>query len=120
MLCRIAWLDPEQGSRNEKVSPAGALRSCRFCVLPPSCAISPVAADPLVFEPAIDPGVGFNLIAWSGNSGSSWTNAMNALFAAGFREVSISPVRRFDNNTGGVLSILVSVIVCRRGRRGAG
>ena len=45
-------------------------------------------------------GLGFNLIAWSGNSGSSWTNAVNALYAAGFREVSISPVRRFDNNTG--------------------
>ena len=64
-------------------------------------------ADPLVFEPAIDPGVGFNLIAWSGNSGSSWTNAINALYAAGFREVSISPVRRFDNNTGQSLRIPV-------------
>jgi hypothetical protein len=61
-------------------------------------------ADPLVFEPATDPGVGFNLIAWSGNNGSSWTNAVNALHAAGFREVSISPVRRFDNNTGSVIA----------------
>jgi hypothetical protein len=65
---------------------------------------SPVAADPLVFEPATDPGVGFNLIAWSGNSGSNWTNAVNALHSAGFREVSISPVRRFDNNTGSVIA----------------
>jgi hypothetical protein len=68
------------------------------------CATQPASADPTVFEPTIDPGVGFNLIAWSGNSGSSWTNAVNALYAAGFREVSISPVRRFDNNTGGVLN----------------
>jgi hypothetical protein len=68
------------------------------------CEESPVAADPLVFEPATDPAVGFNLIAWSGNSGSSWTNAVNALHAAGFREVSISPVRRFDNNTGSVIA----------------
>jgi hypothetical protein len=64
----------------------------------------PIFGNPLIYEPAIDPGVGFNLIAWSGNSGTSWTNAVNALYAAGFREVSISPVRRFDNNTGGVLS----------------
>jgi hypothetical protein len=61
-------------------------------------------ADPTVYEPTTDPGVGFNLIAWSGNNGSSWTNAVNALYAAGFREVSISPVRRFDNNTGAVIT----------------
>jgi hypothetical protein len=61
-------------------------------------------ANPAVHEPAIDPGLGFNLIAWSGNNGSSWTNAINALYAAGFREVSISPVRRFDNNTGQVIT----------------
>ena len=61
-------------------------------------------AIPAVYEPAVDPGLGFNLIAWSGNSGSNWTNAVNALYAAGFREVSISPVRRFDNNTGQVIT----------------
>ncbi|HJQ79925.1 MAG TPA: hypothetical protein VJ828_08220, partial [Lacipirellulaceae bacterium] len=60
-------------------------------------------ANPNVYEPAVDPGLGFNLIAWSGNSGSNWTNAVNALYGAGFREVSISPVRRFDNNTGQVI-----------------
>jgi hypothetical protein len=62
------------------------------------------SANPTVYEPARDPAVGFNLIAWSGNNGSSWTNAINALYAAGFREVSISPVRRFNNNTGAVIS----------------
>jgi hypothetical protein len=61
-------------------------------------------ANPAVHEPEFDPGLGFNLIAWSGNNGSSWTNAINALYAAGFREVSISPVRRFDNNTGQVIT----------------
>jgi hypothetical protein len=66
--------------------------------------VTPSAADPLVYEPALDPGLGFNLIAWSGNNGSSWTNAVNALYAGGFREVSISPVRRFNNNTGTVVS----------------
>ena len=63
-----------------------------------------VAANPTVYEPATDPGLGFNLIAWSGNSGTNWSNAIDALYASGFREVSISPVRRFDNNTGGVIS----------------
>ena len=61
-------------------------------------------ANPSVYEPATDPGLGFNLIAWSGNSGTSWSNAIDALYNAGFREVSISPVRRFDNNTGAVIS----------------
>jgi hypothetical protein len=68
-------------------------------------ACPPVAtAEPTVFEPAVDPGLGFNLIAWSGNNGASWTNAVNALYAAGFREVSISPVRRFNSNTGSVIT----------------
>ena len=61
-------------------------------------------ANPSVYEPATDPGLGFNLIAWSGNSGTNWSNAIDALYNAGFREVSISPVRRFDNNTGAVIS----------------
>ena len=69
------------------------------------CNLPAALADPNVFEPSTDPGLGFNLIAWSGSSGSSWTNAVNALYDAGFREVSISPVRRFDNNTGGVLNV---------------
>jgi hypothetical protein len=73
-----------------------------LCILVLAATLS--AADPLVYEPAADPGLGFNLIAWSGNNGSSWTNAVNALYTAGFREVSISPVRRFDNNTGSVIT----------------
>jgi hypothetical protein len=63
-----------------------------------------VHANPAVYEPATDPGLGFNLIAWSGNNGASWTSAIDTLYNAGFREVSISPVRRFDNNTGAVIS----------------
>lgn len=71
-----------------------------------SCSgLHPALANPAVYEPATDPGLGFNLIAWSGNSGTSWTNAINALYNSGFREVSISPVRRFDNNTGTVLNV---------------
>jgi hypothetical protein len=67
-------------------------------------AVTAASANPTIYEPARDPAVGFNLIAWSGNSGSSWSNAINALYAAGFREVSISPVRRFNNNTGAVIT----------------
>lgn len=61
-----------------------------------------VLAEPSAFEPATDPGVGFNLIAWSGNSGSNWISAIDSLYSAGFREVSISPVRQFNSNTGAV------------------
>jgi hypothetical protein len=68
-----------------------------------ACALAAWATQG-VYEPAIDPGLGFNLIAWSGNSGTNWTNAINALYTAGFREVSISPVRRFDYNTGAVIA----------------
>jgi len=61
--------------------------------------------NPAVYEPAADPALGFNLIAWSGNNDASrWTSGVNALYNAGFREVSISPVRRFDYNTGGVIA----------------
>lgn len=82
-----------------------ALTLAWLCLLLVS-GISPAhGADPAVYEPATDPGLGFNLIAWSGNTDASrWTNAVNALYAAGFREVSISPIRRFDYNTGGVIS----------------
>ena len=65
-------------------------------------AVRPAAADPGVYEPATDPAIGFNLIAWSGNSGTSWSNAVDALYAAGFREVSISSVRRVDIATGNI------------------
>lgn len=62
----------------------------------------PAAANPAVYEPATDPGIGFNLIAWSGNSGTNWSNAIDAMYANGFREVSISPVRRVDIATGNI------------------
>lgn len=75
-----------------------------LCVAAVHCVVHNAMADPNVFEPATDPGLGFNLIAWSGNNGASWTAAVNSLHAAGFREVSISPVRRFDNNTGAVVA----------------
>jgi hypothetical protein len=65
-------------------------------------ALRPAAANIGVYEPATDPAIGFNLIAWSGNNGSSWSNAVDALYNAGFREVSISSVRRVDIATGNI------------------
>lgn len=56
--------------------------------------VSPTRADPVLYEAGLDPGVGFNLISWSGFTGSTqWINAINALDSAGFTEVSISPLR---------------------------
>src|SRR5262245_18990666 len=67
------------------------------------------AADPAVYELGSDPAVGFNLISWFNcdNAGSpavdegvdEWQNAVQALYNAGFREVSISPVRYFNTTT---------------------
>ncbi len=73
---------------------------CPLCVAATLCTLHVARANPAVYEPATDPGIGFNLIAWSGSSTSNWTNAINALYAAGFREVSISPVRSVQNGTG--------------------
>jgi hypothetical protein len=71
----------------------------------PGGMVCPAVATPTVYESATDPGLGFNLIAWNGNTDATrWTNGVNALYNAGFREVSISPIRRFDYNTGGVIA----------------
>jgi hypothetical protein len=80
---------------------ASVLAVCMACLLN---LVQSASANSGVYEPATDPGLGFNLIAWNGNSGTNWSNAIDALYNAGFREVSISPVRRFDNNTGAVIS----------------
>jgi hypothetical protein len=55
------------------------------------------------FEPWRDPGVGFNLISWwnFGSQGSSmWQSAVQQIYDAGFREVSISPLRFYTPGTG--------------------
>jgi hypothetical protein len=96
-----------QLAHNDGAAAADYLRPrlIALAILIAAASASGAIANPTVYEPAIDPAVGFNLIAWSGNNGSSWTNAVNALHAAGFREVSISPVRHFNNNTGGVMNV---------------
>ncbi|HEX4414774.1 MAG TPA: hypothetical protein VH107_14160 [Lacipirellulaceae bacterium] len=66
-------------------------------------------SDPAVYEVGSDPALGFNLISWWNFDNSStpnvdegvavWQNAVQSLYDAGFREVSISPVRYFDTTT---------------------
>lgn len=66
--------------------------------------LRPAAADPATYEIGHDPGVGFNLISWwSGTSASHWQQAIQSMYNAGFREVSIAPLR-FFNTTSGALT----------------
>jgi sugar phosphate isomerase/epimerase len=65
------------------------------------------AADPSVYEPAADPLVGFNLISWWNfydDGPAIWEDAVQSIYDAGFREVSISPVRYVNFHTGEMLS----------------
>lgn len=65
------------------------------------------AANPAIYEVGSDPAVGFNLISWfnAGSSGvSNWQSAVQSLYDAGFRSVSISPVRFVNINNGQILS----------------
>ena len=60
-------------------------------------------ADPGVYEPGIDPGVGFNLVSWAnfGAGGASvWENAVQSAYDAGFDDISLSPVRFYTPGVG--------------------
>lgn len=60
-----------------------------------------------VYEPGIDPGVGFNLVSWfnfGGNGNNVWENAVQAVHDAGFDEVSLSPVRFYTIGNGSIAS----------------
>ena len=61
-------------------------------------------ADPSVYEPGVDPGLGFNMISWwnDPNGEALWAGAVQEVHDAGFRHVSISPVRYFDTTTGAI------------------
>src|SRR3954449_11493898 len=77
------------------------------CVLAEFGAPQWAAANPAVYELGSDPAVGFNLISWwdFGASGAStWQNAVQSVYNAGFREVSLSPVRFFNQTTGVIAS----------------
>jgi len=62
-----------------------------------------LSANPLLYESSADPALGFNLVSWwnFGSSGAStWQNAVQSAYNAGFREISISPLRFVNINTG--------------------
>jgi hypothetical protein len=59
--------------------------------------------DPGVYEPGVDPTLGFNLISWwnFGASGAAvWEAAVQDVYDHGFRAVSISPLRFVKLSTG--------------------
>lgn len=65
------------------------------------------SAQQSVYQPGVDPGVGFNLISWNnfGSGGTSvWENAVQSLHDAGFDEVSLSPVRFYQPGSGSIAS----------------
>jgi hypothetical protein len=64
--------------------------------------VRPASSNPAVYEVGDDPSLGFNLISWSNfgaNGPTTWQTAVQGLGDAGFREVSISPVRFFNTST---------------------
>ncbi|MEO0529483.1 MAG: hypothetical protein AAF266_02785 [Planctomycetota bacterium] len=68
-------------------------------------AVTASAGDPLVYEPNVDPRVGFNLVSWwnfGGNGENTWRNAVRDVHDAGFTEVSISPVRYINQGSGSI------------------
>ncbi|QDS99189.1 glycoside hydrolase family 113 [Adhaeretor mobilis] len=62
------------------------------------------AGDPAVYEPGVDPGVGFNLVSWGnfGNGTQVWENAVQSAYDAGFDEVSLSPIRFYTPGSGSI------------------
>ena len=69
------------------------------------CWTATATANPQVYEPWADPGLGFNLISWwnFGASGQTvWEDAVQDLYDHGFRHLSIDPVRYFDPATGAI------------------
>ena len=62
-------------------------------------------ASSALYESGSDPALGFNLVSWwnFGSSGAStWQNAVQSAYDAGFREISISPLRFVNINTGAI------------------
>ena len=64
------------------------------------------AADAGVYEPSTDPSIGFNLIEWynfPAGGEQVWEDSVQSMYDAGFRDVSISPVRFANVVTGTIL-----------------
>ncbi|MDZ4784188.1 MAG: hypothetical protein SGJ19_28405 [Planctomycetia bacterium] len=62
-------------------------------------------AEPLTYEPARDPAVGFNLISWwnfGANGENIWRSAVRDMHSHGFGHVSLCPIRVFNPVTGAI------------------
>ncbi len=69
-----------------------------------ACLPSRAGAVPNRYEPGVDPGVGFDLISWAnfGAAGEQvWRDAVQSVYDAGFREVSLSPLRFIEQADAG-------------------
>ncbi|WP_145284274.1 glycoside hydrolase family 113 [Pirellulimonas nuda] len=57
-----------------------------------------------LYEPGVDPGLGFNLVSWGNfsNGAQVWENAVQSVFDAGFTEVSLSPLRFYTPGVGSI------------------
>ena len=67
------------------------------------CWMGMATANPNIYEPWVDPGLGFNLISRLNLSAYGhivWKDAVQDVYDQGFRHVSIDPVRYFDRTTG--------------------
>ncbi len=83
--------------------PPAGVRLCIACMAVFVIMAARAAANPAVYEVGNDPAIGFNLISWwnfGSNGPSTWQNAVQSVYDAGFREVSISPVRYVSVGTG--------------------
>lgn len=72
-----------------------------------SLLVGSVVADETVYEPGLDPGIGFNLVSWwnPGTTGAEvWQNAVQDLHDNGFRHVSFIPIRYVNLSTGHLLA----------------
>lgn len=78
---------------------------CAFALLLAVLCPAIATADPGIYEPGVDPGVGFNLVSWAnfgGGGASIWENAVQSAYDAGFDEVSLSPVRFYTIGSGSI------------------
>lgn len=58
-----------------------------------------------VYETNADPRMGFNLISWwDGTTSAHWADAVQRVHDAGFSEVSLSPLRFVDIDSGNILT----------------
>jgi hypothetical protein len=72
-----------------------------LCLAAPS---GSVFGAPSVYEPGLDPKLGFNLVSWAGATGTAadWENAVQGVYDLGVRHVSLVTYRFVDSTSGGI------------------